>query len=198
MAVEITRPGRVIRAQPALPSNRGRRALILSLIGARLGLDRRSRHRAAGGRRRPLVLAAATRRGGELPHDILLRADPRAQPAMFARSAAVVAEFGIVFLDDPVSAGGAWYRPGACHPGQGRRARRHRRGRATTRHEDGNGGLGRRHARWAARQVRNAGSWSATGRRCSPPSWWCRPVRSGRHGRFSGFGRDEPYIQVNA
>jgi hypothetical protein len=44
------------------------------------------------------VLAAATRRGGELPYDILLRSDPRVQPAMLALSAAVVAEFGIVFV----------------------------------------------------------------------------------------------------
>ncbi|MBF6302425.1 MFS transporter [Nocardia amamiensis] len=70
-----------------------------------------------------LVLAAATRRGGELPHDILLRADPRAQPAMFALSAAVVAEFGIVFVTiqylqavrgtDPVVAGALIFLP-AC------------------------------------------------------------------------------------
>ncbi|MGC4994597.1 MFS transporter [Nocardia salmonicida] len=45
-----------------------------------------------------LMLAATTRRGGELPHDILLRADPRVRPAMFALSAAVVAQFGVVFL----------------------------------------------------------------------------------------------------
>lgn len=70
-----------------------------------------------------LVVAAATRRGGELPHDILLRADPRAQPAMFALSAAVVAEFGIVFVTiqylqavrgtDPVVAGALIFLP-AC------------------------------------------------------------------------------------
>ncbi|MFE9789624.1 MFS transporter [Nocardia salmonicida] len=45
-----------------------------------------------------LALAAVTRRDGELPHDILLRGDPRVRPAMFALSAAVVAEFGIIFV----------------------------------------------------------------------------------------------------
>ncbi|MEV0770602.1 MULTISPECIES: MFS transporter [Nocardia] len=76
-----------------------------------------------------LVVATMTRRAGELPHDWLLRAEPRVRPAMFALATSVVATFGMVFLvvqylqavrtEHPVLAGLAIFGPTCAATGFG-------------------------------------------------------------------------------